>query len=175
VGEAARDLDGELEQLVELLGAERGKVLVHERLGLGGQGHAERIARLLGLFLAPRVEGQRFPLLVRFDDAGIRLVVERRRRDEPRWILLVPRDPPEGLEAPVEGGDLFGSRDKDGAKAEVELLAIGDVEMVERANRVGDFDECYGETGPPEQRREPRDRRRQLARHRLSSARAGRD
>src|SRR2546427_12840841 len=31
VGEAARDLDGELEQLLELLGAERGKILIHER------------------------------------------------------------------------------------------------------------------------------------------------
>src|SRR3989442_1321622 len=92
-----------------------------------------------------------------------------------RFARSVPRDPPEGLEAPVEGGGLFGSREEDGAKAEVELLAIGDVEMVERADRVGDFDERYGETGPPEQRREPRDRRRQLARHRLSSARAGRD
>src|SRR4030095_3095965 len=36
MGQAAGDLHGELEQIVELVGAEGGKVLVHQRLGLGG-------------------------------------------------------------------------------------------------------------------------------------------
>src|SRR6059036_1943054 len=43
VSEAARDLDGELQELVELVGAEGREVLGDQRLALGGQRNAQRV------------------------------------------------------------------------------------------------------------------------------------
>src|SRR4030095_1101648 len=115
----------------ELVGAEGGEVLVHQRLGLGRQRDAEGITRLFGFLLAPRGEGQRFPLLVPLHDAGARRILDRRRRNESGRVVTVGGDSPEGIEAPVEWGEFFRARDEDGAKPEVELVPIAEARAVE--------------------------------------------
>src|SRR5207247_1112849 len=68
----------------------------------------------------------------------------------------------------IERGYLFGSRDEGGAETEVELVPVAEVEMVERPDRVGDLDQRHRQPGSSEQRREARDRGRQVARDGLA-------
>src|SRR5438093_8099980 len=79
--------------------------------------------------------------------------------------------PPEGVEATVEGRDLLGATHEDRLEGEVELAAVADVEVIERTHGVRRVDQGDREAVLAEQRREPRDGRRQLARAHVRSGR----
>ena len=171
VGEPARDLDRQLQQIVELVGTEGREVLVHQPLGLGRERHAQRVAGFLGLLLAPRIERQGLLLLACLGERLAAWILEGGRGNEPGLIVALRQDTPERLEAPVERRHFLGASHEDGAQAQVELVAIGDVEVIEGANRVGDFDERYRKAGAPEQRGEARDRRGEHRARTLSARR----
>src|SRR5436190_12290193 len=171
--EPPRDLDRKPEDLVELVGAEGRKVLADERLAVARRRHAERLARVPCLLpLAPRLQREALALLARRLEERVTLpAVGGWGLGQSRNPLRGRLGPPEGVEATVEGRDLLGATHEDRLEGEVELAAVADVEVIERTHGVRRVDQGDREAVLAEQRREPRDGRRQLVRAHVRSGR----
>src|SRR5439155_11698327 len=129
--EAARDLDREPQHLVELIGRERREVLTHEALLVGHRGHAERLARIVAaIIVAPGVEGERLALLTRPRYRKRFLRAEAGRDQTGNLRLAGVSESPERVEAAVEDRFFFGPGVEDRDEPEIQLDAIGDVEMM---------------------------------------------
>ena len=151
---SASDLDREPQHLGELIGCERREVLAHEALLVGHRRHAERLALVVAaVIVAPGVERQRLALLTRPRYRKRFLRAEAGRGQAGDLRLAEVSESPERVEAAVEDRCFLGPGDEDGAEPEIQLVTIGDVEMIEGADGIDDLDDRDGQRLCAEERR----------------------
>ena len=61
-----------------------------------------------------------------------------RRRERLGYAIGLGGDAPEGVEDPVEKREVLGPAREDGAQSGADLVAVGQIEVLERAHAVGD-------------------------------------
>ena len=134
----AGDLHRQAQDFLELLGAEGREIARGQRLLLGRRRHAEGVAALLFFFLrAPALERQPLTARALAVDRRIRHVLRDLRPGE-RLAERIGLDlrAPEALEAAIEDRPLLRARHEQGPQPEVDLLAVAEIEMIERPHRL---------------------------------------
>src|SRR5207248_8786671 len=127
-----------------------------EALLVGHRGHAERLARVVAaVIVAPGIEGERLALLPGAARDRKRFLRAEAGRDQTGDLRLAGvSESPERVEAAVEDRCFLGPGDEDGAEPEIQLVTIGDVEMIEGADGIDDLDDRDGQRLCAEERRE---------------------
>ena len=135
-GQPPGDLHGEPQDLVELLGAEGREVARGQRFLLGGRRHAERLAAILRfVLLAPALERQPLRRAPWLSIGASAMSPGMAGPASASASSSASTGSARSLEAAVEDRRLLRPGDEQGTQPEVDLLAIAEVEMIERRGR----------------------------------------
>src|SRR6266550_2353344 len=163
-GQSPGNLHGEPIDFVELVRRERREVTPGQGFLVRHGGNAERLVALRLFLASPRLERECFALLGARARRRIVLAFPGRLHQPGQAGLRLALLTPERVEAAIECGHFLGPADEHRAQPEPQLVAITDVEDLERSHAVGGLAERDGKAFPSEERGEADHRPPEVAR-----------